>query len=160
MLTRRFHLPLAATVLAAALAACGGGDDGPPPAAATNATTQSDFVAAYASGIGALNTSAGLTSTAFVDTIDDSFLDAGYTKAALRDNLTQEAAAMAVSTELSSFPAGTLSNATISNCSAADICTLTATLTNADVDTTAVTFTTQVKFSAGKLRLYGDQKTS
>ena len=160
MLTRRFKLPLAASLLAGVLSACGGGDDGPPPAAATNATTQADFAAAYASGLGALNTSAGLTSTAFADTIDDAFLDAGYTKPVLRDNLAQEAAAMALSTELSSFPMVTLANPVISNCNAADVCTLTATIINADADTTSVAFTTQVKFSAGKLRLYGDQKTS
>ena len=161
MPTRRFHLPLATTLLAVLLSACGGGgDDGPPPAAATNGATQSDFFAAYGNGLGALNTSAGLTSTAFADTIDDGFVDAGYTKPVLRDNLAQEAAALAVSSELSSFPMVSLANPIISNCNAADVCTLTATIVNADADTTAVSFTTQVKFSAGKLRLYGDQKTS
>jgi hypothetical protein len=47
---------------------------------------------------------------------------------------------------------------TISGCDAANVCTLTATLTNADADTTTVSFTTRVSFSNNKFRLLGDQK--
>ena len=152
--------------LLALLAACG--DDSsssstPAPAPASTAPTaaqQTAFATDYTGGVNALGGFGGLTSTAFVDNFDDAFLDAGYTKAQVRDNLAQEAAAMAISPDLSSFPMGQLSDVTITACDASGVCTLTATLTNSDADATAVTFTTQVKVSNGKVRLYGDQKTA
>ena len=135
----------------------------PAPAPASTAPTaaqQTAFATDYTGGVNALGGYSGLTSTAFVDNFDDAFLDAGYTKAQVRDNLAQEAAASAISPDLSSFPTGQLSDMAITNCDASGVCTLTATLTNSDADATAVTFTTQVKISNGKVRLYGDQKTA
>jgi len=161
----RFRFLLASSVLAA-LAACGGGGDDdvattPPPAVATpnDATRQAQFATDYASGLAALNTYGGLTNPAFVDNFDDAFLDNGYSKAQVRDALSQEAAAQLLfPTQLSSFPAVRLSAVTIGACDAANVCTLNATLTNSDVDTTAVAFATRVVFVGGKFRLLGDGK--
>jgi hypothetical protein len=154
--------------LLALLAAC---DDGSSDLAApatpvntnlpTNAAQQAAFISDYGTGVTALNSYGGLTSTTFPDLFDDAFLDAGYTKPQVRANLAQEAAAQAISAELSSFAAVKLSAVSIGNCDARNICVLTATLTNTDADTTAATFTTQLKYdNAGKFRLYGDQQGS
>lgn len=169
---QRFRFLLAGSLLAL-VAACGGGGGGGqavffPPSTSGNGTngSQADpaqqaaaFATDYGTGLAALGSYGGLTNAAFLDNFDSSFLDAGYTKAQVRDALAQEAAAMLLfSTELSSFPAVKLSGVTLSGCTAANVCTLTATLTNTDVDTTSVTFTTQLSFVGGKLRLLGDQK--
>lgn len=166
MTTPSFTPRLAATAgLFALLTACGGGNDpivstGPAGGGVTVPTTaaqQASFISDYGNGIAALNTYGGLTSTAFLDLFDSAFLDAGYSKAQVSSNLTQEAAAMAIAADLSSFPAVKLSALSIGACDANNICTLTATATNADADTTAVTFTTKVRLQDGKFRLYGDQ---
>jgi hypothetical protein len=162
----RLRFVLASSLLAV-LAACGGGggDDEvaatPPPAVASpnEAARQAKFATDYASGLAALNTYGGLTDPAFLDNFDDAFLDAGYSKAQVRDALSQEAAAQLLfSTQLSSFPAVKLSAVTITGCDAANVCTLNATLSNSDVDTTTVTFATRVVFAGGKFRLLGDSK--
>lgn len=169
--SQRFRFVLASSLLAV-LTACGGGGDGggqafffPPPsgggAGGSNDTTQqaAAFATDYGSGLAALNSYGGLTNTAFLNNFDDAFLDAGYSKPQVRDALAQEAAALLLfSTELSSFPSVKLSAVSITGCNAANVCTLTATLTNSDVDTTAVTFTTQLSYVGGKFRLLGDQK--
>jgi hypothetical protein len=133
------------------LAACGGSDDGADTAA---------LPTAYNSGLAVLNTKAGLQSAAFADLFDPAFLDAGYTKAQLVDNLAQDAASTSVSADLSMFPTASLANASIGNCSSSGICILTATLTNTDADATEVPFTVQVMLSNGSYRLLGDQKSS
>ncbi|MDP9899123.1 hypothetical protein [Variovorax ginsengisoli] len=158
-----------ASSLLAMLAACGGGSDyhasntpapsGSPAASPNDSARQASFATDYGSGLAALNTYGGLTNAAFVDNFDDTFVDAGYAKAQVREALTQEAAALLLfSTELSSFPAVKLSAVTINGCDSKNVCTLSATLTNTDVDTTSVTFTTRLSFSGGKFRLLGDQK--
>lgn len=161
---QRFRLLLASSLLAV-LTACGGGGSGqtvffPPSGGANDPAQQAGaFATDYGTGLAALNGYGGLTNTAFLDNFDDAFLDAGYTKPQVRDALAQEAAALLLfSTQLSSFPSVKLSAVTITGCNAANVCTLTATLTNTDVDTTSVTFTTQLSFVGGKLRLLGDQK--
>jgi hypothetical protein len=166
MYTRSSSLRLTVVAgLLAALAACGDGNDpivtGTTPPTGGSSTTltaaqQSAFVSDYGNGVAALNTYAGLTSTSFLDLFDDGFLDAGYNKPSLRANLAQEATARSTTPDLA-FPGVTLSGMTISNCNAAGVCTLTATVTNADVDSTATTFTTLVKLQDGKVRVYGDQ---
>lgn len=161
---QRLRISLASSLLVL-LAACGGGGDDAPPQASGNGSPsdpakQAAFATDYGSGLSALNTPAGLTNKAFLDLFDDAFLDAGYTKPQVADNLTQEAAAMALSKELSSFAAVKLSAVAISDCDAKNVCTLTATLTNSDADATSVSFTTRLNFSNGKFRLLGDQKTT
>ncbi|QHI99723.1 hypothetical protein GT347_18115 [Xylophilus rhododendri] len=152
--------------LLAALAACGDGNDPvvtgtTPPTGGGTATTvtaaqQSAFASDFGNGLAALNTYSGLTSSAFVDLFDDGFLDAGYNKPSLRANLAQEATARSTTPDLA-FPGVTLSGVTITNCNAAGVCTLNATVTNADVDSTATPFTSLVRLQDGKVRLYGDQ---
>jgi hypothetical protein len=161
----RLRFLLASSMLAL-LAACGGnGDDlaatPPPPAGAlpNDSARQAAFATDYSSGLASLNTYGSLTNSAFLDNFDDGFLDAGYTKPMVRDALAKEAAAQLLfAAELSSFPAAKLSAVTINNCDAANVCTLTATLTNTDVDTTSVIFTSRMSFTGGKFRLLGDQK--
>ena len=157
-MTARQTLRLAtAGALVSLLAACGGDSGGSASNTPGDTTQQSTFITAYTNGLKALNTYTGLVSSSFVDLFSDTFLDAGYTKAQVRDNLAAEAVATAVAPDLSLVPMVNLSNVTITNCNAANVCTMTATATNADVDTTAVTFTTQVQYINGKYQLFGDQ---
>jgi len=160
MTTRNFYRLAIASGLLSLLAACGGGsenDSTPVVDASTDTAQQAAFATSLIGGLKALNTYGGLTSAGFIDLFDKDFLDAGYTKTEVQANLAQEATALAVAPELSSFPIAMLSNVTITGCNAANICTLTGTVTNTDVDTTAITFTIQVKYSNGKFTLYGDQ---
>jgi len=160
MVSQRFILRSVATAaLLAVLAACGGGNDPvvvTAPVTPVTPTPAQQFATDYSASVAALGTTAGLSSGAILDTIDDGFLDAGYTKPAMRAQLAQELAARATNPELV-FPGVTLSNVAISACDANGLCTLTATVTNADADSTSTTFTTRVKLSASKYRLYGDQ---
>lgn len=155
-----------AGVLLGLLSACGGGDSAEPSTdVATNPERQSAFVADYTQGLKVLDTYAGLASAAFADLFDAGFLDAGNTKALVSASLAQEAAAMAASPDLPSFPMVGLSTATISACDSSNVCTLTGTLSNNDVDasadnTTSITFTSRVKYSDGKFRLLGDGAAS
>lgn len=157
-----FFSPIRNTIagigMLALLSGCGGGDSpgNPNPSAeATNA-----FSSAYSGGLASLTSFAGLTSTALADVFDAAYLDSGSSKADVVAALQSEAQAVAVSPDFPSFAQLSLSNVSISNCDATTkICTLTATLTNSDVDTVSVPFTTQVKLS-DKVRLYGDQSAS
>jgi len=153
------QLTLAAGLLSL-LTACGGDSSTSSGSTSTAPTTDqvAAFTASYNAGVAGLKSFSGLTSSGFVDLFDDAFLDAGYTKQALKDNLTQESFAVAVAADLSSFPIAAVSGVTVSGCDANGVCTLTATVTNTDVDTTTTTYTIPVKFSSGKVRLYGDQK--
>jgi hypothetical protein len=153
------------TGLVALLSACGGGSDTLSPDNGSNSDKQGNFIAGYTAGLKVVNSYAGLSSAFFADLFDVAFLDAGNTQALAMTYLAQEAAATAASAELPLFPMVSLSAATITACNSADVCTLTATLSNNDVDasadnTNAVTFTTQVKYSSGKFRLLGDGAAS
>lgn len=157
-MNKRPSLRLAAAgALFSMLAACGGGSGGSTAGSSGDTAQQNAFITAYTNGLKALNTYTGLVSSSFVDLFSDTFLDAGYTKSLVRDNLAAEAVATAVAPDLSLFPMVNLSDVAITNCNAANVCTLTATATNTDADTTAVTFTTQVQYINGKFQLYGDQ---
>ncbi|WPB56258.1 hypothetical protein [Xylophilus sp. GOD-11R] len=157
---RSFFLQASATAaVVALLTACGGSNDpvvSGGTGGGTTPTPAAQFATDYSAGVAALNTTAGLSNTAFLDTIDDGFLDAGYTKPVMRTQLAQEAAARVANPDLV-FPGVTLTNVTISGCDANGVCTLTATATNADADTTVAPFTTKVRLTANKYRLYGDQ---
>ena len=153
------------------ISACGGGDDSgaaidPATVGANSAAKQSSFISDYSDGLKTLSNYAGLTSAAFLDLFDVSFVDGGLTKAMVSANLAQEAAAaVAVSPDLPTFPLATLSGATIGGCDSSNVCTLSGTLSNNDVDasaanTTSVAFTTRVKYSDGKFRLLGDGAAS
>jgi len=154
------QLTLAAGLLSL-LTACGG-DSSTSTSTGTAPTTEqvAAFTSSYNSGLAGLKSFSGLTSTSFVDLFDDAFLDAGYTKQALKDSLAQDSIAASISADLDLAPTAALSGVTVTNCDTNGICTLTATVTNSDVDTTTLTYSTQVKFSNSKVRLFGDQKAS
>ena len=156
---KKAQITLAAGLLSL-VTACGGDSSSTSESAGAAPSTDqvAAFTTSYNAGVTGLKSFSGLTSSSFVDLFDDAFLDAGYTKQALKDNLTQESFAVAVAADLSSFPVAALSGVTVSGCDASGVCTLTATVTNTDVDTTTTTYTIPVKFSSGKVRLYGDQK--
>jgi hypothetical protein len=141
-----------AVAAAGLLTACGGSSDDTAPAA-SGATT-------YATGLAQLNTSAGLTDPSLADAFDNAYLDAGMTKAQVVDALGQESLAMRASTEHSLFPQVVLSNVSVSNCDAQNVCTLTGTLFNGDGDGTSVDFSTKAVNSNGTYRLLGDQQSS
>jgi len=151
----------AAAVIATALTACNSSNDSNDSTSSTptSASTQS-FASAYNDSLAALSSYSGLISTTLVDLFAANFIDAGYAKSQVSANLAQDAVALSISPVLSQFPMVKFTDATITNCSSSNVCTLTATITNTDVDTTSVTFTTQVVFSDGKYRLLGDQKSS
>lgn len=159
MISHRIYQIAAVGSLAALLTACGGGSNSGPVSPLTSTNKQA-FATAYNSGLGALGSYAGLTDTSFLDLFDGAFLDAGYAKTDVTANLEQESAAMATAPDLSLYPMASLSAVSIDGCNANNVCTLTGTLTNSDADTTALTFTTQVKVTDGKVRLYGDQLSS
>lgn len=142
---------VAAVSLAAAalLAACGGGGDG-------NGFASSGALDQYASSLA--QRGAALASAA-PQAFASNYLDAGMTRAQLVDALQQDAAAGA-DASFSGVPAGSLTDVTITNCSANNVCTLKGTLTNSDADTTSVAFSTQVILENGSYRLLGDQQAS
>jgi hypothetical protein len=147
------------------LAACGGDDDGPASASAGLSSPErlGAFVDRYNAGLGALATATGLADPGFTDLYDERYLDAGQNKQQVRDALAQEAAAQANGSGLpvAVFPAATLADAAVSDCDEASAtCTLTATVVNSDADVTRAPFTTRLRFSDGKFRLYGDQQVA
>jgi hypothetical protein len=129
----------------------------------TSPVRLSSFVSNYNSGLSALTTFNGLTDAGFIDLYDDQYLDGGQTKQQLRDALAQESDALATGAGLPAavFPNLTLADAGLSNCvETTGICTLTVTIVNSDVDTTRATISTQVRYSDGKFRIYGDQQVA
>lgn len=149
-------------VVAALATGCGGGsgsavvNNAPGSPADASAT----FGSAYSMSLAALTTAAGLQGNVLLDLVDSTFLDAGYTKAKMADNLTQDAASLSAASAVSLFPGVTLTNPAIACVGAAVICTFSGTITNSDADTTDTTFTTPVLFSNGAFRLLGDQAAS
>ena len=145
------------------VAACGGGDSisSPPanPLAVTNADV-SAFVSSYKEASGSLEK---LASPAFADTIDDGFLDSGYTKAQLQANLAADTSAVNASSLMAdtAFPLIAVDSGVQSQCSdSTGICQLTMTYVNPAPDLTTTTDMVQVRKSGGKLRLFGDQRAS
>jgi hypothetical protein len=136
--------------LSLALYACSGGGSSDGPSLGT-------FPSDLANGLAALGTAAGLSSSSFPDLFDSGYLDSGLTKADVVAALQAEAAAAAGSSAYPSFPQVTVSDVRVTDCdNTTQLCKLTATLTNGDVDTTSVAYVGVVKFT-DKVRLYGDQ---
>ncbi|GAC1603231.1 MAG: hypothetical protein NVS3B2_07560 [Ramlibacter sp.] len=136
-------------VAATGLAACGGSDGPDPLAGATS----------YANAIAQANSAAGLNSTALQSSFATGYLDAGMTQAQLVDALGKDAAAFATP-GYSGQPLVGLTDVAVSACTESNVCTITGTLTNADADTTAVPFSTQIVLENGSYRVLGDQKSS
>ena len=145
------------------VAACGGGDSISSPPLNPLAVTQADvtaFVSSYKDASGSL---AKLASPAFADTIDDGFLDSGYTKAQLQANLSSDMSAVTTSslTADAAFPLIAVDSGVQSQCSdSTGICQLTVTYVNPAPDLTTTTDMVQVRKSGGQLRLFGDQRAS
>jgi hypothetical protein len=149
--------------LVSLLSACLGSDGNVVDNTLTSSEKLGGFVSSYNSGLGALTTFNGLTDAGFIDLYDDQYLDGGQTKQQLRDALAQESDALATGAglPLAVFPSLTLADAGLSNCvEATGICMLTVTVVNSDVDTTRATISTQVRYSDGKFRIYGDQQVA
>lgn len=143
--------------------ACGGGGDASSSGSTVvTAADVTSFVAAFKDASNSLDK---LSSPAFADTIDDNFLDGGYTKAQLQANLAADKAAVSTTPPVlsadSAFPLITFNAATQSQCNdTTGICQLTVTYINPAPDLTVSTDVVQVRKSGGKLRLYGDQRAS
>lgn len=133
-----------------ALAACGSSGDPEPET----------LVSKWNTVLASLGTSSGLASPAVTNVVEQNFLDMGTTRADVLTALSQTSQALSANAELSLFPAMQVSNAKLSNCDGNGVCTLNATLTNADVDSTAIDFTTKVKIVSGVAYLYGDQSAT
>ena len=145
--------------LIGSLAACGGSEDVPVVASTAPIST---FLSGYNQSLSA--GPAASTST-LPDLFDDAFLDAGYTKAQLVDNLKQDSENLTANPTVlladSVYPKIALENATVSQCDdASGICTLTATYVNAAPDGTSTIASVPIRFKDGKFRLYGDQKSA
>ncbi|CAN5121606.1 hypothetical protein BH11PSE11_BH11PSE11_24090 [soil metagenome] len=141
------------------LVSCGGGSD--TPAKASTASIGS-FVTSYNQGLASAQ---GMSSSAFMDLFDDAFLDGGYTKAQVSDNLKQDADSLAANASQlpadSVYPMLSLEDAAVSQCDdVTGVCTLSASYVNAAPDGTRGTATVPVRFKDGKFRLYGDQKAT
>jgi hypothetical protein len=107
-----------------------------------------------------LTSATGLKDAKIPALFDDTYKEAGYTKANLSVDLQAEAAALAANPDASLFPIATLKNVTVSACDASSICTLTGTLVNSDVDTTETVVTTKVKKVNDEYYFIGDQQAS
>ena len=162
---RYLHLFRVSGSVAAVLlvAACGGGDGVSSPPANPLAVTDADvsaFVSSYKDASGSLEK---LASSAFADSIDDGFLDSGYTKAQLQANLAADKSAVVAAnlTPDAAFALIAVNAGVQSQCSdTTGICQLTVTYMNPAPDLTTSTDMVQVRKSGGKLRLFGDQRAS
>lgn len=147
----------ALTAMMSTLAACGSNDT---PKASTTPITS--FVASYNQTLASVQT---LNTATFSDLIDDAFLDAGYTKAQMLDNIKQDNDALAANPTLlaadSLYPMFSIEDAVLSQCDDnSGICQLTASYVNVAPDASRASTVVPVRFKDGKFRLYGDQKTT
>lgn len=140
------------------LVACGG-NTGTPTASSAATASVIGFVAMYNQALSAPQTT---TAPVILDLFDDAFLDAGYTKAQVSDNLKQDADSLAANAAQlpadSVYPQLKIAGAAITQCDdATGICLLSSNYVNAGVDGSSVSATVPVRFKDGKFRLYGDQ---
>ena len=152
MITQRFFSSSLIFSAVLAISACGG----------TTLTLQevaTQFTASVTSGIAALTSAAGLNSNALPSLFADNYKDGGFTKADVVSTLAANSTALPTAPELSLFPLAAITNTAISGCDNG-ICTLSGTLTNSDVDTTSVDFSTKVIVIGGVVYFYGDQSSA
>ena len=150
MTLHRIPLLVLSTSAAMALAACGSSGDPEPET----------LVSKWNTVLAALGTSSGLASATVTNVVEQNYLDMGTTRADVLVALSQTSQALITNPELPLFPATQVSNAKLSNCDGNGVCTLNATLTNSDVDSTSIDFTTKVKIVSGVAYLYGDQSAT
>jgi hypothetical protein len=154
----QFKTSLLTGMVLIGLAACGGGSD---TVSSPNSVDPSlTFTDAYSRSVAALNTVSGLQSTALLDLVDATFLDAGYTKKQMADNFAADAASLSGAIAVSLFPNTKTTNMAIKCIGTSLQCTLSGTISNSDVDTTETNFTTQVIYKDGAFHLLGDQASS
>lgn len=152
-----------------ALSACGGsGGSGNSVISAQGVSiAQTDeFRSAYSTSLDGTGNSAVVGGAGFQDLFDSTFLDGGFTRADIVAALTGEASALpaAATTGHSGVPKVSLSDVVVSNCNyvsdGVSTCSLTASVTNSDVDKTVATLSSTLRLSGGKLRLTGDRTTN
>lgn len=158
-LTNGIRVAVAAVVCAMTLTACGGGGG----VSGVTAAQKDAFKSAYTTGLDGTSTATGLNSGELQDLFDKFYVDSGLNRSDVLSALNGEASALlaAATSAHSGVPKVTLSDVAVSNCvdagSGAYTCSLTATVTNTDVDTTATTLISSLRMADGKLRLLGDQ---
>lgn len=143
-------------ILSAALtiSACGGSGTFDLEAAATDLSTK---ISSYMSE---LTTNLGLNSKALANLFDEKFLDGGFTKADLVSSMTANTTALSTAPDLSLFPMANITNSKVFGCDNNGICSMSATLTNSDAETTSIDFSTKVIVISGVVYFYGDQSST
>ena len=142
-----------AAVLFSLLTACGSTDS---PKASSASTTS--FIASYKQGLISV---VGMNTSGFTELFDDSFLDAGYTKSQLVENLKQDSINLTSLDADQVFPLLTIEDATVSQCDdSTGICTLTASYVNKAPDSNKTSISVQIRYKDGQFRIYGDQKSA
>ena len=145
--SRKFWV-LTATSALALLVACGSGGGG--------TASLSSLATSLTSALNAMSANMG-NYASFVDLLDPNFKQDGLSKADLSAVLAADAAALPGE---ASFPNITYSDATISNCNAAQVCDLNVTVTNKDADTVSTTMVLKVVLTSSGYKLIGDQSAS
>ena len=148
---RKFWV-LTATSALALLVACGSGGGG--TASLSSLTTS--LATSLTSALSAMSSNQA-NYASFVSLLDSNFKQDGFTSATLSAALAADAAALPNDV---SFPNITYSDATISNCNAAQVCDLTVTVTNSDADTVSTSMVLKVVLTPSGYKLYGDQSAS
>ncbi len=133
------------------IVACSSGSSNDPTANLLNRFTDAATL---------LTSATGLKDVKIPSLFDDTYKDAGYTKANLAADLQAESAALTSATDASLFPIASLKDVTVTGCDTSSVCTLTGKLVNSDVDTTEVVVTTKVKQVNGEYYFLGDQQAS
>jgi hypothetical protein len=152
-----FTLTVGAALLAT-LTACGSSDRAPTASTAP----VSSFVESYNQGLASVSV---MSSTAFADLIDDSYLDGGTSKSQILASIKADADSVAGSPPPieadSVFPALSIKDAVISGCDdTTGVCLLTATYVNPAPDGSTSVTAVPVRYKDGRYRLYGDQKAA
>jgi len=145
--SRKFWV-LTATSALALLVACGSGGGG--------TASLSSLATSLTSALNAMSANNG-NYASFVDLLDPNFKQDGLSKADLSAVLAADAASLPGE---ASFPNITYSDATISNCNAAQVCDLNVTVTNKDADTVSTTMVLKVVLTSSGYKLIGDQSAS
>jgi hypothetical protein len=146
-LVYRFKL-LFSTCFISALVACGGGGTGV------------DAVQSFTSALTFALSTIGVTPasyTSFTFLLDPTYKQDGITKNDLVAILAADATSIPADP---SFPVVNYSNPVISNCTSANICDLTVTASNSDVDLISTTLTLKVINTSSGYKLFGDQSAS
>lgn len=160
-LTSGIRVAVAAVTSAMVLSACGGSSE-----KGVTIAQKDSFKSAYTTGLDGTSTAAGLNSADLQDLFDTKYIDSGLNRSDVVAALNGEASALlaAATSGHSGVPRVALSDVSVTNCidngNGAYTCSLTATVTNTDADTTAATLSSSLRMVDGKLRLLGDQITT